>query len=398
MDDRLLRARALLDEQFAVVVAILVVLALVGGWVTYTTYATPDTTSEERTVSSWRTAGSFNHSATVTESNSVYPVGTTLTNRSIYFAEIAPRLDGIYTFTYDASDRGDLNGTVSLEVVLRSVEETQDRSTVVWRTSEPLRTVSEESLRPGEPIRVPFSIDMNGSLNRSEVITEELDNPPGQPELLVRATVDIRGTVNGQRVNRTAAHTLPVALGQGAYRPDSPGRITNQYETTRSVTVQQSYGPVRTVGGPALVVGPLGVLVGLVAARHRNRIALSPAERSVLDYEDERADFDEWISTIQLPDDAFDRPQAEAASLGALVDFAIDTDNGVIEDPDDNAYYVIHDGYLYTYQPPALRDGRRRTVPTEGEHDDPDRTDGESPVVPTMDDESGAVDGTPEDE
>jgi hypothetical protein len=396
MDDRLLRARALLDEQFAVVVAILVVLALAGGWLTYTTYATPDTTSEERTVSSWRTAGSFNHSATVTERNPVYPVGTTLTNRSIYFTEVTPRLDGTYTFTYDASDRGELNGTVSLEAVLRSVEETQDRSTVVWRTSEPLTTVPADSLRPGETVRAPFSIDVNGSLNRSEVITDELDDPPGQPELLVRATVDVRGTVNGQPVNRTTVHTLPVELGQGAYRPASPGSTTDRQTTTRSVTIQESYGPVRTVGAAVLLVGPLGVLVGLAAARYRDRIALSAAERRVLAYEDERADFDEWISTIRLPDDAFDRPRAEAASIGALVDFAIDTDNGVIEDPDDGAYYVVHDDYLYAYQPPALRNEPRSSAPA-GTRDGPERTGGESPVT-AADDEPDATDGSADDE
>lgn len=397
MDDRLLRARALLDEQFAVVVAILVVLALAGGWLTYTTYATPETTTEERTVSSWRTAGSFDHSATVTERNPVYPVGTTLTNRSIYFTEVTPRLDGIYTFTYDASDRGELNGTVSLEAVLRSVEGNQDQSTVVWRTSDPLTTVSADSLRSGETVRAPFSIDVNGSLNRSEVITDELDDPPGQPELLVRATVDVRGTVNGQPVNRTTVHTLPVELGQGAYRPASPGSTTDRQTTTRSVTVQESYGPVRTVGASVLLVGPLGVLVGLAAARYRDRIALSAAERRVLAYEDERADFDEWISTIRLPDDAFDRPRAEAASIGALVDFAIDTDNGVIEDPDDGAYYVVHDGYLYTYQPPALRDEPQPSAPA-GTRDGLERTDGESPVTAAADDDPDATDGSSDDE
>lgn len=398
MTDWLLRLRSLLDKQFAFVVAALIVLALVGGWMTYTVHATPKTTTEERPVSSWQTEGWFNHSATVTENNSVYPVGTTLTNRSIYFTEIAPWFNGTYAFTYDASKRGDLNGTVSLQFVLQGVEENRDSTTVVWQTTKPLGTTSIDSFKPGETVRVGFTVNMNQTINRTEIIDEQLDNPPSQPEIVIRATVDIQGTVNGQSVDPVAEHTLPVTLEQGMYRPAHPGRITDQYETTQTVTVQQTYGPLRAVGGPALLFGPLVALVGLVVARSRGRLGLSNAEQKLLAYEDEREDFEEWISTIQLPDEAFDLPRAEAASLGALVDFAIDTDNSVIEDPDNGAYYVIHDGYLYTYQPPALRGKGSRILQTESDHDEPARTDRESTVTPTTDDESDSTEGASTDE
>lgn len=392
MADWLLRLRALLDRQFAVVVATLILLALVGGWMTYATHATPNTTTEERSVSSWQTAGSFNHFATVTENNSVYPVGTTLTNRSIYLQKIAPWFNGTYAFTYGASERGNLNGTVSLQFVLQGVEENRDSTTVVWQTTKPLGTTSIDSFKPGETVRVPFSVNMNRTMNRTEIIDEQLGNPPSQPKVAIRATVDIQGTVNGQRVDKVAEHTLPVALNQGTYRPAHSGRITDQYETTQTVPVQQTYGPLRAVGGPALLFGPLVALVGLVVARSKGRLGLSPAEQELLAYEDEREEFDEWISTIQLPDEAFALPRAEAASLGALVDFAIDTDNSVIEDPDDGAYYVVHDGYLYTYQEPALRGKESRILQTESDHDEPARTDGESTVTLTTNGESDSSD------
>lgn len=378
MTDWLLRLRALLDKQFAGVVAALIVLALVGGWMTYTVHATPNSTTEERPVSSWQTTGWFNHSATVTKNNSVYPVGTTLTNRSIYFTKIAPWFNGTYTFTYDASERGNLNGTVTLQYVLRSVEENQESTTVVWQRTRSLGKTSGDSLQPGETIRVPFSVNMNKTMNRTDMIDKQLENPPGQLEAVIRATVDIQGTVNGQRVDRVAEHTLPVALEQGTYRPAHPGRITDKNEATRTVTVQERYGPLRDGGSAALLIGPLVVLGCLVAARSKGRLGLSSAEQKLLVYEDEREDFDDWISTIQLPDEAFDLPRAESASLGALVDFAIDTDNSVIEDPDDGAYYVVHEGYLYTYQPPAICGEGRLRLRTEGEDDEPEPTDGES--------------------
>ncbi len=140
------------------------------------------------------------------------------------------------------------------------------------------------------------------------------------------------------------------------------------------------------------------VLGGLVAVRSRGRLALSSTEQELLAYEDEREDFDEWISTIKLPDEAFDLPRAEAASLGALVDFAIDTDNSVIEDPDDGAYYVVHDGYLYTYQPSVSRGEGRSSLLTKDDSDEPEQTGGESTVTPATDDEFDSSEGTPTDE
>ncbi|MFB6142840.1 MAG: DUF5305 domain-containing protein [Halorientalis sp.] len=353
MADWRLRLRALLDEQFAVVVGVLVVLALVGGGLTYTSYTQPPTTTEQRPGPSWETAGWFNHSATVTGENPLYPVGTELVDRSVYFGKISPDLDGTYTFTYGASEGGDLNATVSLALVLRGVERTRDNTTVVWQTSRTLGTATDDGLSPGETVRVPFTVDMNRTANRTERIEEGLDNPPGQSEAVVLATVDYDGTVNGRQVDQVREYALPVEMDGTAYRPGDPGRMVQRNESTRTVTVEQSGGPWR-LAGPVLLATPLLGLLALGAARWRDALGLSPAERDRLAYEEDRSDFEEWISPIHLPEEAFDLPRARAASLGALVDFAIDTDNGVVEDPDGEAFYVVHDGYLYTYAPPTL--------------------------------------------
>ena len=385
MADSLLRLRAVLADHFAVVLIALVVLALLGGWLTYTAHATPNTTTEERPVSSWETQGWFNYSATVTENNSVYPVGTTLTNRSIYFAEIAPWFNGTYAFTYDASEGGDLNGTVSLQFVLRSVDENRDRTTVVWQTTSRLETVADDSFRPGETLSVPFLVNLNETMNRTELVAEELGNPPGQPEVVFRATVDFQGTVNGHPVDQAETHELTVPLEQELYRPEYPGLLTEEHERTRPVTVQQATGPIWGVGAPLLFLVSALAMLGLLGARREGWIGLSRAEAEVLAYEDDRGDFDEWISQIHLPEEAFDAPRAEAASLGALVDFAIDTDNSVIEDPDEDAYYVFHDGLLFTYQPPALRDEGSRVFRAAGEYEEAERSDGAAAVTATSD-------------
>jgi len=100
------------------------------------------------------------------------------------------------------------------------------------------------------------------------------------------------------------------------------------------VTVERSYGPLRSVGGPfLLVIGLLGS-GGLAYARREHELALTPAERDYLSYSDDRSEFAEWITTFRLPASVHERSEAEAESLRDLVDFAIDNDIGVIADPE----------------------------------------------------------------
>jgi hypothetical protein len=59
-------------------------------------------------------------------------------------------------------------------------------------------------------------------------------------------------------------------------------------------------------------------------------------------------------------------------SLGGLADVAIDSDTAVIEDPEDERFYVVHDGYRYVYVPPGT-DG---TAPRVAAGDDDGGSDG----------------------
>lgn len=153
--------------------------------------------------------------------------------------------------------------------------------------------------------------------------------------------------------NRTEFVVLSITFEGNGYRVTSNG-TGGAFETTRPVEVPQEAGPPRTVGGPLLLLVGLAGLGALGWVRRQHPDGLTDAERERLTFEDDREDFDEWISVIELPDEVLDRPRASADSLGSLVDFAIDTDNGVVEDPSRGLYCVLHDGYLYTYEPPQL--------------------------------------------
>lgn len=354
MTDWKIRARGVVADYFVVVVAVLAVLALTSGYVAYSTYATPGTHVEERQGASWETTASFDHEATVSEPNSVYDVGTTLENRSAYFSAISPILDGAFTYGFTASESGDLVVDTESDLVLRSVK--RDRNdeieTYYWQVSRDLTDPDATRLAPGESVTSSFSFDASALDNQSTKISEELGRTAGTTEAFVRVTVAVSGTVNGEHVERTEVYTLPVGVGN-VYTVSNPGTVTETHATTEQVVVPNEPDPLTGVGSSSVFVLSLAALGLVVSKRRDGTLEPTRTEREYLTYREARTAFDEWINRIELPTSAFDLPMAHAASLGDLVDFAIDTNNSVLEDPNDGTYYVIHGDYLYYYDPPS---------------------------------------------
>jgi hypothetical protein len=364
-----LRLRALLEEQFALVATVLVVLVAVGGFVTYTAYVEPGTTTEERVVSTWETTGSFDHSATVVEENPVFPVGSTLENRSVYFSRLAPELNGTYVFGYRTTGSGELTAEIGLALVTRSSagEGAGSGGEVLWETRRPLGE-RETTLASGESARVPFTLNASEVQERRNRIAQQLGTSTGSIQTVVQATVDVSGTVNGERVQDTRSHTVPLTFERTTYEVGSVSEPTQRTEITQPVTVERSYGPLRSVGGPALVLLSVVGLAGLVVVRRQRQLGLTDAERQWLRYREDRSEFDEWITEFTVPPETFDRPRAEAASLGDLVDYAIDTDNAVVESPDGIEYLVVGEEFLYAYTaPPAPQPDDRGDEPETSE-------------------------------
>lgn len=380
--------RSIIDSNLAIIVGFLILIAFVGGYLTYSVHAMPNTTTEERPESSWRTAAWFNHSATVTNGSILYQNGTVLSNRSVYLSQLSPRMNGVYTFTYRSTQSGQINGTIDLRYLLRGVEEHRDQKIVVWQQNRSLASTSTGTLHPGDRLTIPFSLDMNSTINKTERVNRLLENPPGQPEVLVRAKTSLEGTVNGQSVDIDRIHAFPIAIERNSYRPARPGLFTSEHEPTQLVTIERNQGLVERMSGPVLLVFGLLGLTASGVARRLNWIELSEMEKERLTYESDRNDFEEWISPMELPDEALDRPTVQATSLSSLVDFAIDTDNRVIETLDGEAYHVLHDGYRYTYSPPpetttaaSARGGRspesESSTETDGDEPSDEATDGQ---------------------
>lgn len=355
MSDRRLRARRLLADNLVPVVAALVVLLLLGGWITFGAHVTaPPTTTEERVISSWAVTGVFDHGATVRRGTPVFDTGDRLENRSAYFRRPTPVLDGRHAFRYAAAN-GSLSVRTDLRLVVRSVEADGDGSeprTIYWETSRRLGETTGDDLPPSETVAVPFRVNVSAAVDRIVAVREQLGASPGAAEIRLVATTRFQGEVEGRPVNGTLRRSLLLVPDGSAYRVVSPSDSTERYERTATVTVAEQPGALRAVGGPLLFFAAAVGLAGLAVARAQNRLTLTEAERRYLSYRADRAEFDDWIRAVKLPPDRDDRPRARAESLADLAEYAIDADTAVLAAPDRSVYRVFDGGYVYVYEPP----------------------------------------------
>ncbi|MFC7075479.1 DUF5305 domain-containing protein [Haloarcula halophila] len=381
MNRRSRRLRTVVADNFAVLVAVLLIGGAVGGYLAYTTHVEPGTTTETREVSSWRSTFDVSHRARVVNGTDAFGEGTVLRNRNVYFRRISPRLNGSVTYSYAASDGGTLNTTTTVLLVFRSVGATEGgNTTVYWSVERPLAAANEGSLAPDERTNVPFSVNVTAATAEARRIEEQLGGSPGTLEVSVLARTNVSGTRNGQPVDVTRTNRLRITADGGVYRVSTPGPVVESDSQSEPVTVPAEYGPVRRIGSPLLLGIALCGLLGLTGARYTGRLDVSEAERQWLAYQETRAEFDEWITTGRVPTEADGPPTVTVDSLEGLVDVAIDTDNRVIEDPERGACLVLGSEQWFRYDAPAdpLAEDTGGIDPLDQDADG-DRTDGDQP-------------------
>ncbi|UWG46453.1 putative membrane protein [Halanaeroarchaeum sp. HSR-CO] len=344
-----LRVRAILASWFAVLAVVAVIAVLAGGWATYTAHADPGTVESTATETAWAVDGSFDHSATVTRPNPVFQTGATLENRSTYFLAASPILDGDFTAQYRPT--GDEPAAVQLDADL--VHRAADEETVFWSDRTDLAATEAQSVAAGETESLEFSVNASRAMERRENITAALGSTPGELSTVIVVDVTATAPANGEPAELTYSAELPVTLADGTYSIGSPDGASEQVTDTTTETVPRAYGPAMSYGGPLVLLLGLVGLGGLAAVRFRDEpIALTPEERALLDYRDQRAEFDEWVVRAELPDSVLDREASAAASFADLVDFAIDANVAVIEEPNRERYYAVTPDLLVTYDPP----------------------------------------------
>ncbi len=343
-----LHGRALVSEYFPVVVAVLVIVALFGGWLVYSTHLDPAMETDTEVTSSWESTSEYTHQATIQESNRVFPVGTTHEDRSTYFTQLSPDLDVTYRYAYSATG-GELDVATDSRLVLRAVGDDGD-AMEFWRVENSLENATL-SLTPGQSLQVDFTVNVSAVRAELDAIQDDLGASPGETEVFVQTDIAASGTASGESAEHTTTHLLTIDPGGGTYGVTSDSEI-EQHDTVEQVTRPVEYGLVRQILGPLLLVLALLGLGVVAAARHSGRLEVSESDRRMLTLRSERREFDDWISRGSASTAATDRPQVQIESLEDLVDVAIDTDCRVIEDIDANAFYVLADDTCYLYEPP----------------------------------------------
>jgi len=291
-----------------VLLAVCLIAAAIGGGLVYTTHVDPGTETREQTVSSFTVETAYNHSAEVTEPNSVFTTGTVLDGRSTYFTRVAPVLDVDVETTYSAASASDVDVQFDSVLVIRNVGE--EGGPVYWSEQEELASETVSDVEPGETAAVAFALNSSEVDATAAAIEEELGASPGETEAFILTDVSVEGTINGE--STSYARTIEMGLDHGGdtYTVSDPGVQSDTSERTETVTVERSYGPLRSVGGPfLLVIGLLGS-GGLAYARREHELALTPAERDYLSYSDDRSEFAEWITTFRLPASVHERSEA----------------------------------------------------------------------------------------
>ncbi|MGQ3328875.1 DUF5305 domain-containing protein [Halorubrum sp. FL23] len=351
-DETRLRLRAVLNAQFTLILAVCLVAAAVGGGLVYTTHVDPGTETETRTVSSLTVESEYVHSAEVTEPNPVFDTGTVLDGRDTYFTRVAPVLDVGVETSYAADAASDVAVTFDSVLIVRNVGD--EGETVYWVEREPLVTETVSDVEPGETATASFTLNSSAVDATASEIESELGASPGETETFVATDVTVEGSINGEATSYARTIEMTLDHGGDTYTVTEPGLQSDTTERTESMTVERSYGPLRSTGGPLLFLAGLAGAGGVVYARREIGLTLTPAEREYLSYRDDRSEFAEWITMIRLPESVHERPEAEASTLRDLVDFAIDNDTGVVEDPETDAYHAVTEEFVYTYTPPTL--------------------------------------------
>lgn len=349
-----LRVRAIGAKTAGYLVVALVALTLLGGYLTYGTYVDPGTEEETIEESSWSSTAQYTHHSIVQTQTDVFDEGTVLENRPAYLASLSPVLNGTHEYRYRASDGGELSVTVEQTRVLRSVGD--DGAFEYWREEAHLSSHTVDSVEPGERVTVPFSVNVTEASQRVDEIEAQLRGTPGTTEMYVETELSLDGTRNGQQLtNQRAVHEMHIDDSGDVYSVETE-QLTDSGEQVRQETVTATYGPLRTIGAPVLLLVSLLGALGLSIGHWQNRFEITDAEREWLAYQSALEEYDEWLSVGTIAHAALSRTTIRVETLEALVDVAIDSNRRVIHDRSRDRFAVLLEDTVYTFEPPKRPD------------------------------------------
>jgi hypothetical protein len=227
----------------------------------------------------------------------------------------------------------------------------EDDGTSNWRFSQPIDRRSA-TIHPDEQLAVPFAVNVTAVNERFALIRQQLGAVVGTPKSTLTATVRIDGVVNGHSVSRTTRYNLTIDPGADVYRVNGGNPVTDRDVRRVSVTVPNEPGVMKRIVPAVVIAVSLVGLVVMGAMSVTGRLKVSGTERARATYAKERAAYEEWITTGNVPNPDTVETVVTIDTVEGLVDIAIDSDKRVIEDAASGACIVLDGNVLYVYQPP----------------------------------------------
>lgn len=363
MTETRLRLRAALAEHRTLVIVIFVVVLAVGAWMTYGTHVDPGAEAEQRPIDSWVVSGDVSHGAEITRENAVFENGSEFRNEPVYYTGLSPTATGEFTVRYHASTGENVMISMVPELVYRSV----DDDVVYWERSRELSQTIESDVEPDEPVTASFDVDVTSIESEIDKIEADLGASPGESSAFIRTAIQIEGQIDGQHRTVSQSERMTVSLDGSTYSFDDDDAFEETFNKHETKYVTQSYGSIRTIGGPLLLLlGGVG-LIGIVIA-DRRLPELTDEERRWLAYTADRDEFADLLTIATLPTEVLDRPRSDVASFGELAQLAIDLETALIQERTEDCYVVPAEGVLYVYVPP---DPPTTDSPTESTADEP---------------------------
>lgn len=344
--DRSLQVRAFLERWSGVFLAVLLILAAVGGWWTFQVHATQDVEREQVVVEQWSESTAYEHSAVITNDSLVFNESQRVRNRPVYYVNLTRELDVTYVYEHTA-ETGSVNVTTDVRLQYRGVE----GDTVLWQYAEPLAKGQDTGVTSEENHTVEAAVEIESVFERIRTIEQQL-GAAGTIEIQVISTSSVEGTLAGQPVNETYESTMPMTVNPQTFRVLEVNTIDESSQRTE--TVEQPVDPriTEAVGSILLVLLGVGGAAGLLLAQRSGYATVSPEEREILEIRQQEQEFSEWITRGTFPSERDYEATILVDDLEGLVDVAIDTNKRVIKDEQLGVSTVLDGDFAYLYVRP----------------------------------------------
>ncbi len=326
-----LRARLALARYGVIVAALLVIAGLVlfaGGW---HIYSNPPTERLTDRTNVQEVSTGIGTSAVVTGNTTLYEPNQRLVNQPVYLLGATPEV----TFTLRSSVPS--GQSVSIGHRLRLIQSATLNNQPFWESSRTL-VVDGATTQEGQ-------LESSATVNMSRVASQ-LRNARQQigdiGQFQSRFVLNL--SYDTDLYSGSITQEAPITVTERAFWIDGDLSTSRTHSQTDSRTVTRS-------PNMSMVQGLVGLgLLALISA-----IGVGYGSRKETDVEELEmqlsvAQFDEWITTGEMPTDP-DKKYISTTDIEGLVDIAIDSNKRVIRDTEHDIFTVVDGDIVYYYTP-----------------------------------------------